>query len=401
MTSVSEPTVDAPDAKRETLVLGLVSFAHLVSHYYMLILPPLFPFLMLRLNTGYVELGFAMTLFGITSAVTQAPIGYAVDRYGARPLLIAGLILGGLAYGSFAFVPTYPWLLVVAVLAGLANSVYHPADYSILSHTMSPSRMGRAFSIHTFAGHIGFAVAPPILILTATKISLEAAFLVTGIIGLLTGVLLFAPRFPVGAPSKAKSGTPMPSVSLRNPVILNLTLFFLLLVMATNGVSSFSVAALTQGYGVDITLASTALTAFLTFSGFGVLAGGWLADQTKRHGDVAAIGFSLTALVILFIALAAPGPVMLVLAMSLAGFLSGLIAPSRDMMVREAAPKGAEGRVFGIVSTGFNVGVAAAPLLFGYVMDLGYPRWIFGGVVLFMLLAVAQSFVARQRIVVD
>ena len=135
------------------------------------------------MNTGYVELGFAMTLFGITSALTQAPIGYAVDRYGARPLLIAGLILGGLAYGSFAFLPTYPWLLVVAVLAGLANSVYHPADYSILSHTMSPSRMGRAFSIHTFAGHIGFAVAPPILILTATKISLEAAFLVTGIIG--------------------------------------------------------------------------------------------------------------------------------------------------------------------------------------------------------------------------
>ncbi|MBX6745494.1 MAG: MFS transporter, partial [Acetobacteraceae bacterium] len=296
---------------------------------------------------------------------------------------------------------TYAWLLAASVLLGVANSVYHPADYEMLSRAIGEARIGRAFSIHTFAGYLGGAIAPGVMFGLAKLLGLQAALMAAGLLGLLAAIPLIFLKGAGAAPARvavqraAAPGGPAPSVL--TPAVILLTIFFTLLNLATGGVQNFSVVALASGYGVSIAAANMALTGFLLLSAIGVLAGGLIADRTRRHGDVAALGFGGTAVVIALIGLVPMGPVPLLLAMSLAGFLSGMIMPSRDMLVRAAAPPGAVGRVFGIVTTGFNIGGTLGPMLYGWLMDHGEPQMVFAVSVGFMLLTVVLAMVGDRR----
>lgn len=379
-----------------TRLLWLVSLAHLVSHVYILALPPLFPFLRDGLQVGFVELGFALTVFNVVSAVAQAPLGFLVDRIGAQRVLAAGLGLGGLALLSIGLVGTYAWLLVGAALAGLANGVFHPADYALLSAGIPKAQLGRAFSLHTFAGYLGTAIAPAVLIGLALLAGPGMALGAVGVAGILLVGFILPMRVPAmqdQAPvQKSSAGGPgTKGRSVFTPAIISLTVFFALLSFSNGAIQNFSVPALVSGYGMTLPQANGALTAFLMLSAFGVLVGGFLADRTRRHGDVAATTFALTALLTLLVAVADLGAMTLMLALGAAGFLSGVIAPSRDMMVQAAAPPGGSGRAFGIVSTGFNIGGALGPLLFGWILDHGAPRWIFGAAVVFMILTVVVA----------
>src|SRR5262245_4962669 len=400
-TAQSLPRVATAGSETQTLLA--VSAAHLVSHFYIMVLPVLLPLLKQRLEVSFLDLGLALTTFNIVTGLTQAPTGFLVDRIGARPVLIAGLILGGLSFFSIAFVSSYPWLLVAAVLAGLANCVYHPADYAILADSIAESRVGRAFSIHTFAGFLGGAVAPAILLTLAAFGGMEAALIVAGCIGLSVALLVFL--LPNQQPSIDRSragrsaavGAVGSIAAVLTPGVLAMTGFFTLLALSNSGIYSFSVVALMATHGVAFTAANTALTAYLACSATGVLLGGWLADRTTRHGHVAALGFALAAAIMLLIAaLTLPAPA-LVLAMGLAGIIFGMVQPSRDMLVRRAAPPGTAGRVFGIVSTGFNIGGIVGPILFGWLMDHGEPRWVFGSAVVFMALTALFGLLEERR----
>jgi MFS family permease len=319
-----------------------------------------------------------------------------VDRIGAQRVLAAGLGLGGLALLSIGLVGTYAWLLVGAALAGLANGAFHPADYALLSAGIPKAQLGRAFSLHTFAGYLGTAIAPAVLIGLALLAGPGLALGVVGVAGVLLVGFILPMRLPKlqDQPNVEKSSSGKPGATGRSvftPAIVSLTVFFALLSFSNGAIQNFSVAALVSGYGVSLTQANAALTAFLMLSAFGVLVGGFLADRTRRHGDVAACAFALTALLTLLVAVADLGALTLMLVLGAAGFLSGVIAPSRDMMVQAAAPPGGSGRAFGIVSTGFNIGGAIGPLLFGWILDHGAPRWVFGAAVGFMLLTVVVA----------
>jgi MFS family permease len=384
-------------ANEQLRTLAAISTAHWVSHFHMLVLPMLFPFLKEQLGVGYIELGFALTVFAVTSGLTQAPIGYLADHIGARKILLMGLTLGGVALIMLGLHLSYPWLIASAVLLGLANSVYHPADYAILSAHMNEARMGRAFSIHTFAGFLGGAVAPGIVATLVATTGGHGALIVTGAVGPFVVLLLLVVGIPdASAGDRQMAGTDAPRRSVITPTLFVLTIFFTLLSLSNAGIGNFGVVALMSGYGVTFSAANIALTAFLGASAIGVLAGGFLADHTSRHGQVAAACFAVNAAIVLTIAMVSlPSPLLLA-AMAAAGFLGGVIAPSRDMLVRSAAPPGAAGRAFGIVSTGFNIGGIISPLLFGWIMDQKQPHWVFGASVVFMVVTVLLALATER-----
>jgi MFS family permease len=384
---LTAPQQTKADASLRTL--AAISTAHWVSHFHLFVLPMLFPFLKQQLGVGYIELGLALTVFAVTSGLTQAPIGYLADHIGARKVLLMGLTLGGFALIMLGLHLSYPFLIASAVLLGLANSVYHPADYAILSAHMDEARMGRAFSIHTFAGFLGGAVAPAIVAgLVATTGGL-GALIVAGAVGPLVALLLLVVGIPdASAADRHVDGMPAPRQNIITPALMMLTVFFMLLSLSNAGIGNFGVVALMSGYGASFSSANIALSAFLGFSAIGVLAGGFLADRTRRHGQVAAACFAINAAIVFVIATAALPSLLLTTAMATAGFLGGVIAPSRDMLVRSAVPAGAAGRAFGIVSTGFNLGGIVSPLLFGWIMDQNMPHWVFGASAIFMILTV-------------
>ena len=375
-----------PIRSGDARVIGLVGAAHFISHYYFLLLPPLFPFIRADYGVSYTELGLAIAAFSVVSAAFQTPTGFLIDRMGARRILIAGLTLGATAVLTMGLVRSFPLLVVMMAFNGLANTVYHPADYAILAHVISSKRIGHAFSVHTFAGMLGTAAAPASLLFLQSFVGWRGAFIVAAIMGFAVAALLAlaherlfervqaAPRLrPAQAGAAAEPGWRL----LASAPILQSLLFFALLAVTSGGISNYSVAALGALYDTPLTIANTALSSYLLMSAIGVLIGGLLVGRTARHGLVASLGLLATGLAALVVGTADLGTVLLILAMSAGGLASGIIMPSRDMIVRAATPAGSYGKVFGFVTTGFNIGGILAPPVYGALIDHGHPRAVF------------------------
>jgi MFS transporter, FSR family, fosmidomycin resistance protein len=382
----------AAPTRHDLKVISLIGTGHFVSHFYILILPPLFPLLKAEFGVGYVALGFALAVLNTVTALTQAPVGFLVDRFGARGILIAGLALFSLAIGLIGVWPSYPVLLLLMVVAGLGNSVFHPADYAILSAAIDNRRMGRAFSIHTFGGYAGFALAPPVIVGLTAAFGWRLALLLAGLGGLIVAALMLANSGALRADRDAgrrravgEAAAPGWRLLLSAPILMAL-LFFMMLAISQGGYMSFSVAAIEDLYRIDLTAASVPLTSYLVASAFGVLVGGWIADRTRRHHQVVGVCFLLVALFAAAVPLLLPPLAVVSLLFALAGLFAGVVAPSRDMMVRAVTPAGSSGKVFGFVTTGFNIGGIAGPLLFGLVLDFGAPEHLFWAIAALSLL---------------
>ena len=408
MSSTSEPidlpaeAASGPKWSRETKVIALVAVAHFVSHVHIMLLPPLFGEVREAFGVSYIQIGLALTAFNIASALLQTPAGFLVDRIGPRAMLTGGLLLGAVAIAAAALLPGYWFFVIAYAFLGVANTVYHPADYTILSATVDHRRIGKAFSIHTFAGYLGSGVTPALVLacaavwgwrggfLFAAGLSFAVALLVIVAGSILPRVVPKPGQQPGLEPSKGGETKVGLDLLLSAPILRNL-LFFFCLAMANSGLQTFTVVGLEAIHGTSFSAANVALSGFLLCSAFGVLLGGIIADRTPHHERVAAVGFAFTSTMAILMAWVNMPAVVLVGVMSLGGLLNGMIQPSRDMMVRAVTPPGSFGKVFGFVSTGFNLGGMVAPLLFGWLMDRGEPRAIFMIVVAFILLALVTA----------
>ena len=391
---------------RDLKVMGLVGTAHAASHFFHLVLPPLFPLLKAEFGLSYAALGLLTTLFYGASGIAQTIAGFLVDRFGARRILLGGLTLLALSVMGYGLAAEFWMLLVLSVLAGLGNSVFHPADLSILTSKVSASRLGRAYGAHALCGYLGWAVAPGFVVTIAHLADWRAAVIAAGLAGLAVVALLVvwggedlaeaAPPAPLPV-RRGTAGILRDVRLLLSPTILSCFGYFTFLSAALVGVQTFGVTAMQAVYAVTLHHATIALTAFLVGGAAGIFVGGFAADRTERHDLIAMCGVMLSAVVLVAIGAEMTGGGLLVPAIAMAGFLSGTTSPSRDMLVRKATPGGATGRVFGFVYSGLDLGSSLMPLLLGWLLDGGDPRIVFHGCAVAMVITMLTVIEVRRR----
>ena len=383
--------------KQEVQVIGLVSFAHLLSHLYMLALPPLFPQLRTDFNVGYVELGLTITAYAVTTGLLQTPVGFLVNRIGGQRVLAAGLFLNALSI-TLAGVATAYWQLVaLMLLAGAGSSVFHPADYSILNARIASTRIGRALSAHTLAGNFGFLAAPPIMVALAAFSNWRSAAIIIGIVGMVLALAIFMLTNLLSGEGKTKSKQKDSwGQLLSSPKILMLFAFYVLSSAANSGMVHFSVVAFKEIYGLPVTVTAAALTAYQGLQMAAVLPGGWLADKIENHELVLAICFALSGVFVLAAGIGGLPFWIVIGLLGLAGAMRGIVNASRDVSVRHAATDGVSvGTLFGFVTTGYSGGQIIGPALYGWIMDFGHPELVFWASAGFSTLAITTMLVNR------
>jgi|RhiMetdeSRZDD1v2_1073273.scaffolds.fasta_scaffold345224_3 MFS family permease len=385
-------------------VIGLIGAGHLISHFLQLALPPLFPILRTELDVSWAALGAITSVFYGVSAVAQAVAGFVVDRLGARRVLLGGMTLMGVAIALGGVASSYSMLLLVAALAGLGNSVFHPADYSMLNTSVSARRIARAYSIHQLSGNAGWVLAPLVVGTVTHLAGWRVALFVAGGLALLGTLVLAAQTRGLGAAMSGAVAAHRPSVAADLRVLMALPImmafgYFALLTASLMGIQTFAVPALGLIYDAPLALATGALTVYLFGNATGILTGGFLADRATRHDLVAASGVLCAAVLTLVLASGALPVSTIAIAMAAMGFSMGITAPSRDMIVRAATPRGSSGKVFGFVYSGLDLGSLVAPPVYGWLLDRGQPRAMFAVIAAVMFVMIVTVIQVRRRVV--
>lgn len=372
-------TLPAVPWRRDATVIGLVGVAHSISHFSQLLLAPLFPWLKDVFGVSYAELGFLLTVFFVVSCIVQAAAGFWVDKFGPRPVLFIGLALIGLAALGFAASTSYAMLAAFSVLAGIGNGVFHPVDYTLLNKKIAKARLGHAYSVHGISGSLGWALAPAMLVPLTIAYSWRVALVCAAVLAFAVLALLVFKRDQLdvelaAAPART-AHDPAPAEGafdfLRIPAVWMCFGFFFFYAGALSVVQTFAPEAARQLHGVPTHLAAICLTIYMVCSASGMLVGGFLAKDPERCERIVGIAFGVAAGLALIVAYGAVPALAVPVLFGVMGFVSGTAGPSRDLIVKRAAPDNATGRVYGVVYAGLDIGQAVVPLAIGRLMDLG------------------------------
>jgi FSR family fosmidomycin resistance protein-like MFS transporter len=404
MSTASSAALPVVPLSSDAKVMGLVGLAHASSHFSHLLLPLLFPILIRDFAWSYSELGLLSTLFFVVSGVGQASAGFVVDRFGARPVLFASMVLFILACLLASVAQGYVALMGVAVLAGLGNAPFHPVDFTILNQRVSTPRLGYAFSAHGLSGNLGWAVAPVFFTGLGALWGWREAFVAAAgmYAALLLVLLVYRDSLQTESAARAQPGH-AGSHDLdfvRLPVVWWCFAFFLLSTVTLAVVQNFSVPILKALHGVSLEIASMTLTAYMLCGAVGMLAGGFVAARWPRLSDrVVAVCMTCAALLMAICASGFFGQSGTLWVLAATGFAIGVGGPSRDLMIKKATPKGATGRVYGLVYSGLDVGFALSPIFFGALMDHGHYQATLLGAALVLLLSVVAALGVGKRTV--
>jgi len=371
----------ADSLRQDVKVIGLVALAHGLSHFYQIATAVLFPLIKDDLGVSYAALGSTVALYYIVSGICQTLAGFAVDRYGARRVLFAGLALAVTGALLAGMAQNFPMLVAAAVVGGLGNSVFHPVDFSILNARVDKARLGYAFSWHGIAGYLGYAAAPAYGIAMASAFGWRGALLGAAAIGAaVVALLAFQGTTLQAAPVRQRqAGSALDA--LRQAPVLMCFGYFVMIGVGFIAIQTFGIATMVSLYGVNVALASAALTAFLLGGATGIFFGGFLAVRATRYDLVAVSGMAASATLMLVLASAWLPAAALPLLLGAAGFAGGLTNPSRDLIVRASTPPGSTGKVYGFVYSGLDVGSMVTPVIFGLLLDRGQPAAVFYTVV--------------------
>ncbi|MCX7241056.1 MAG: MFS transporter [Burkholderiales bacterium] len=391
---------DAVPLRQDAAIIGLVGLAHASSHFGHLILPLLFPVFLQEFGLSYSELGLLMTSFFVVSGVGQALAGFVVDRLGARPLLFVALTLFAVACFGASLVTGYVGLWLVALLAGLGNATFHPVDFTILNQRVSAPRLGYAFSAHGLTGNLGWATAPLFFAGLGSLWGWRNAYLAASVLyvailalmlwqrdKLLTRVVRHDPQVP----------REHDMAFMKLPVVWWCFSFFLLSTMTLAVMQNYSVPILKNLYGVSFQAATYTLTAYMLCGALGMLVGGFVAARTVHSDRVVALAMTCGAALLALCGTAWLGASLGMVVLAGTGFSIGIGGPSRDMMIKKATPKGATGRVYGLVYSGLDSGLALGPLLFGVLMDRAWYGATLVAAAAVLLLSVVAALGVGQR----
>jgi len=386
---------DQPQLKNDVQLISLVGIAHLVSHFSQLVLPPLFPWIKEGLQVSYAQLGFLMSIFFVVSCAVQTISGFAVDRFGPRPLLYTGLTCLALANFGYALSDNYTQMVICAFIAGLGNGVFHPADYTLLNKRIAPKRLGHAYSIHGLTGSLGWALAPTLMVPIAIAYSWHTALFVAGLIAFSVLLLVWFKRAQLGLEGfsslfeeikvkplaqqelrlngidQTPKNKPHESVFafLKIPSVWMCFAFFLFYSMALSIVQAYAPQAVRHLQSVPMSVTASCLTLYMLCSATGMLLGGFLASNSKRAERVVGVAFLSAGCLSLSLVYLELAPWQVLFLFGLMGLVSGSASPSRDLLVKQSTPANSTGRVYGVVYSGLDIGQAISAFVFGVLMD--------------------------------
>ncbi|MBA4178572.1 MAG: MFS transporter [Leptothrix sp. (in: Bacteria)] len=407
MSAVLTPRPPATGPRSDFTVIGLVSLAHGCSHFFHMLLPPLFPVFIRDFGLSYSQLGLLVTVFFVISGIGQALSGFLVDRVGARPVMFAALSCFAAAALAAAAAQGYGGLMLAAALAGVGNAPFHPADFTILNKRVSQPRLGHAFSAHGISGNLGWAVAPVFLIgLGSISGSWRVAYVAAALVPLAVLLLLLLHRHTIddrrGAWLHEQAGQAAAPAEhalafLKLPSVWLCFSFFFWTTAALSAMQGFAGPALARIYGLPLSATAFVVTGYLLCGAAGMVAGGFVAARYKTLERTIALAMAAAAVLLLMVASGLLPALVAGVVAALAGLGTGLAAPSRDMLIKQASPPGATGRVYGTVYSGLDVGFALAAPVFGVLLDGGRPQGVFIGAALALLMGVASAaLVGRQ-----
>ena len=386
---------------RDVRVISLVGVAHGTSHYYQLAFVTMLLIVREKAGLSFTDVGALGAIYYAISGICQTGAGFAVDRFGARPILAGGLALAAIGLALTAMADSFLTFAAISVVGAVGNCVFHPADFALLNSSVNQRRLGRAYSIHGLGGSLGWAAAPIIYFLDDV-VGRTGAALIGAVPGLVLAALVLGHRRylvdhraevrAAAAVDGAKAGL---GLFLQTSILLCFA-YFALIAVNTVGIQQMAVPAWTEMFGVTERYAALCLIVFMVGSAAGMLAGGFFADNVKRHDLVASSGLLVAAALTVPIATQAVSPTLLLPLLALAGFAGGSTNPSRDMIVRNATPPGASGKVFGFVYSGLDVGSLVGPPLFGHLMDLHLPAAIFWIAVVLYVINAGMVLTIRQ-----
>lgn len=404
---VSTDSAAPASLRDDARTIGLIGLAHGASHFFQMLLPPLFPLFIRDFGLSWSQVGLLVTVFFVVSGIGQALAGFLVDRVGARPVLYAALGLFVASALAAAGAPGYGGLMLSAVLAGLGNAPFHPVDFTILNHRVSQPRLGHAFSVHGVTGNLGWAAAPVFMAgLTALSGSWRVAYLGAALLGALVLAAMVWQRDALddraGRAAAARQAQHAPEehplAFLKLASVWLCFGFFFWTTAALAGIQSFASPALQGLYGLPLSATAFVVTGYMLCAAAGIVVGGFLVGRVQRLERTIGWAMAASALVLLLAASGwLPGGAAAVL-VALAGVGTGLASPSRDMLIRQAAPPGATGRVYGLVYSGLDVGFATAAPVFGALLDHGHAAGVFHGAALALFAAVGSAAMVGVRV---